>query len=234
MNSGLRILLIDDEHSICKFLRASLENEGAKIFEAHTGHEALQGLVSDKPDLVILDLGLPDIPGLEILRRFREWSKTPVIVLTAQDSDDDKVSALDSGADDYLTKPFSVKELHARIRAALRHSIPDPSAPVFRSGPLEIDWASREVKFHSRLIRLTVTEYDILRVLARNVGKVVTHRMLLNQVWGPNATEHTQYLRVYVGQIRKKLQGADLSTNIISTESGVGYRLLLIDSASDH
>ncbi len=220
-----KVLVIDDESSIRKFLRASLETNHFDVVEAQTADDGLRMAVSERPEVIILDLGLPDLNGLEVLKRIREWSKTPLIVLTAQDSDEDKVAALDSGADDYLTKPFSVAELHARIRVALRHAHPEEETPLFRSGPLEVDRASRIVKVSGQSIKLTATEYDILKVLVQFAGKVVTHRMLLKEVWGPNSTEHTQYLRVYLGQIRKKLQISDSIPDLIATESGVGYRL---------
>lgn len=224
---GVRVLVIDDEPSICKFLRASLEANRFQMIAAVTGNEGLQKISNERPDIIILDLGLPDLNGFEVLKRMREWSKTPVIVLTAQDADEDKVQALDSGADDYLTKPFSVAELLARIRVALRHAHPEEASPVFKAGPLEIDRAARKVKIAAQEIKLTVTEYDILRVLAQYAGRVVTHRVLLKEVWGPNSIEHTQYLRVYLGQIRKKLQISEAIPELIATESGVGYRLLL-------
>ncbi|RYZ96969.1 MAG: response regulator, partial [Proteobacteria bacterium] len=173
-------------------------------------------------------LGLPDIDGFEVLRRLREWSRVPILVLTVQDSDEDKVRALDGGADDFVTKPFSVPELLARVRVALRHGNPsnDKGAPVVTVGPLELDFAGHLVKMDGREIRLTSTEYDLLAVLVKNAGKVVTHRVLLKEIWGPNATEHTQYLRVYMGQIRKKLKAAAGAPEIIVTEPGVGYRLV--------
>ncbi|MGE4107712.1 MAG: response regulator [Bacteriovoracia bacterium] len=225
-NVKSKILVIDDETSICKFLRASLESGQYEVGEAHSAQEGIQSAIAFRPDLVILDLGLPDRSGHEVLRELREWSKIPIIVLTVQDADEDKVKALDHGADDYLTKPFSVPELLARIRVALRHAHEGQGTPLFKEGPLEVDRAGHTVKVKGKLIKLTATEYDLLKVLVDNAGKVVTHRMLLNTVWGPNSVEHTQYLRVYMGQIRKKLQVDESVPELIVTEPGVGYRLV--------
>ena len=223
-----RIVVIDDEASIRKLLRTSLELAGYDVKEAASGANGIQKIIEERPDIVVLDLGLPDMEGIEVLKKLREWSKVPVIVLTVRDSDADKVQALDSGADDYLTKPFSIPELMARIRVAARHSDQTAESPIFASGPLEIDFAARTVKVSGQPVKLTSTEYDILRVLARHAGKVVTHSALLKEVWGPYSTEHTQYLRVYLGKIRKKLQANDDTPPLISTESGVGYRLHLL------
>ncbi|RZA08378.1 MAG: response regulator transcription factor [Proteobacteria bacterium] len=223
-----RILVIDDEPSVAKLLRLSLELQNFSVRTEGTGAAGIQAAIEFRPELVVLDLGLPDIDGFEVLNRLREWSRVPILVLTVQDSDEDKVRALDGGADDFVTKPFSVPELLARVRVALRHGHPTGAAgaPVVNVGPLEIDFAGHLVKMEGREIRLTATEYDLLSVLVKNAGKVVTHRVLLKEIWGPNATEHTQYLRVYMGQIRKKLKAAPGAPEIIVTEPGVGYRLL--------
>lgn len=221
------ILVIDDESSIRKFLRISLEAQQFTVFEAASGQEGMQELIAKKPDLAILDLGLTDMSGQDVIVKVREWSQTPIIVLTVQDDEDDKVKALDAGADDYLTKPFSVPELMARIRVALRHAQPDKQEAVFKSGAFEMDFAGHLVHVAGEEIKLTATEYSLLQVLVKNAGKVVTHRMLLKEVWGPNSVEHTQYLRVYMGQIRKKLQARDEVPELIATEAGVGYRFLL-------
>jgi len=226
MTMPQKVLVVDDEPSIRKLLRTSLELNDYKVKEALTGGDGIRAVIDDKPDIVILDLGLPDMSGLDVLKKLREWSKIPVIVLTVNDSDEDKVEALDSGADDYLTKPFSIPELMARIRAATRHATPQDEDSVFRTGNVEIDYSARTVKVSGQPVKLTSTEYDILRVLARHAGKVVTHRFLLKEVWGPYSVEHTQYLRVYLGKIRKKLR-ADDYPELIVTESGVGYRLLV-------
>lgn len=224
-----KILVIDDEVSICKFLRVTLESNKFEVQDTNSGNDGLREIINYKPDLIILDLGLPDISGFEVLTKIREWSKTPIIVLTVQDSDEDKVKALDAGADDYLTKPFSVLELHARIRVALRHnnSNKQNESPVFKLGPLEIDYSAHAVKVDGETIKLTSTEYDIIKLLSQHVGKVVTHRMILKEIWGPNSIEHTQYLRVYLGQIRKKLKVNENTAELIVTESGVGYRMNL-------
>jgi Response regulators consisting of a CheY-like receiver domain and a winged-helix DNA-binding domain len=225
MKAIQRILIIDDEAAIRKLLRVSLQNHGYQIEEAVSGTEALAKAISFRPELVILDLGLPDQDGLSVLKRLREWSKTPVIVLTVRDSEQDKIQLLDAGAEDYLTKPFSVPELLARIRVVERHILPsDQKSPVMEFGPLEIDLAARTVKVKGALIRLTATEYDILRLFVENAGKVVTHRQILKQIWGPNAVEHTQYLRVYVGHLRKKIEADPETPSLIITEPGVGYR----------
>lgn len=221
-----KILVIDDEASISNLLKHSLTANGFDVLDAPTGSEGIQRMIERRPDLVILDFGLPDMTGLEVLRKIREWSKTPVIFLTVRDADEDKVAALDGGADDYLTKPFSVPELLARVRVALRHSQPSDELPVFKSGPLEIDRSAHLVRVGGKEVKLTSTEYLLLSVLAKHAGKVVPHRTILNDVWGPNSVEHNHYLRVYFGQIRKKFdQAVDGSSDLITTESGVGYRL---------
>ncbi|KHD87052.1 MAG: Fis family transcriptional regulator [Bdellovibrio sp. ArHS] len=224
---GKKVLVIDDEASIRKLLRVSLEGNGYQVEEAALGREGISLAASLRPDVVLLDLGLPDVQGLEVLREIRGWSRVPIIVLTVQDSDSDKVSALDGGADDYITKPFSLPELLVRMRVALRHasaSISEKSE--FRSGPLKMDFPGHLVTVDEVHIKLTSTEFNILKVLMRYKGKVVTHRMLLNEVWGPNSVEHTHYLRVYVGALRKKLKISENTPDIIVTEAGVGYRLL--------
>ncbi|HKX12597.1 MAG TPA: response regulator [bacterium] len=225
--SPAKILVIDDEAAIRKFLRVSLEAQGFKVEEAVSGKEGLTQAIAGRADLIILDLGLPDIEGFEVLARLREWSKVPVIVLTVRDDEEDKVRALDGGADDYLTKPFSVPELLARIRVAERHRLPASESPLFQSGDLAVDLSARTVKVSGKEVRLTATEWDILRLLIEHAGKVITHRQILKQVWGPNAVEHTQYLRVYVGHLRKKLE-QETEQSFIRTEPGVGYRLLLL------
>lgn len=226
MSQARKILVIDDEAAIRKFLRVSLEAQGFKVEEAVSGEEALTQAVFFRPELVILDLGLPDIEGFEVLARLREWSQVPVIVLTVRDSEEEKVRALDGGADDYLTKPFSVPELLARIRVAERHRLPASDSPLFQTGELEVDLSARSVKVKGQEVRLTATEWEILRLLVEHAGKAVTHRQILKQVWGPNSVEHTQYLRVYVGHLRKKLE-MGIHGPFIRTEPGVGYRLIL-------
>lgn len=223
-----KVVIIDDEISICRFLRVSLEAHDFEVFEAHTAQEGIQEVIARRPDLILLDLALPDLSGMEVLRNVRQWAKIPIIVLTVRDEEEQKVQALDLGADDYVTKPFGVPELLARVRVAIRHAEKTQDEPIFRTGPLEIDRSARVVRVQGKEIKLSPTEYDLLRVLADHAGKVVTHRMLLQAVWGPNSTEHTQYLRVYVGQLRRRLRVTDDVPELIKTESGVGYRLMLL------
>ncbi len=220
-----KIVVIDDEASIRKFLKVSLEMEGYQIKEAINGKDGLREVIAHHPDVVILDLGLPDMDGLQVLKAIREWSQVSIIVLTVREDEESKVKILDAGADDYLTKPFSVPELLARLRVAERHADADEDVtPLFRSGPLEVDLTGRVVKVNGQEVHLTSTEYGILHLLIKNAGKVVTHRQILKEIWGPNSVEHTQYLRVYVGHLRKKLE-IDESVKLILTEPGVGYRL---------
>lgn len=218
-----KILVIDDEASIGSFLKASFEAHSYQVRIELTGQTGLQAAIEYRPDLILLDMGLPDLSGFEVLKKIREWSQVPVVVLTVLDSQDDKVKALDAGADDYLTKPFGVPELLARVRVALRHVENKDGTPVFISRGLEIDLATHTVKLNGKVISLSATEYDILKVLIKYAGKVVTHRTLLKEVWGPNLVEHTQYLRVYVGHLRKKLKSHS-GEDFILTEPGVGYR----------
>ncbi len=225
--SGARILVIDDEIPIRRLLKLSLEAEGYTLLEASGGQEGLVTASTQRPDLIILDLSLPDLDGLAVLKRLREWSTIPTIVLTVKDSDKDKVALLDAGADDYLTKPFSVPELLARIRAALRHTQPAEMTAVFQSGQLEMDLSARTVTVNGQPVKLTATEYNILRLLVRYAGKVVTQNHLLKEIWGPHAAEQTQYLRVYIGQLRKKLEKDPSRPELILTEPGVGYRLIV-------
>jgi two-component system KDP operon response regulator KdpE len=220
-----KILIVDDEDSICSFLKVSLEAHSYQVRIEHDGKSAIQAAIDYRPDLVILDLGLPDMSGFSVLSKIREWSTLPVVVLTVQDSVEDKVKALDQGADDYLTKPFSVPELLARVRVALRHHENKDGSPQFIYKNLEVDLSSQTVKLDGSVVSLTATEYDILKVLIKYAGKVVTHRNLLKEVWGPNLVEHTQYLRVYVGHLRKKLKTKS-EEDFIVTEPGVGYRFL--------
>ncbi len=225
-----KILVIDDEISVCRFLRHSLEASKFEVVEAHSGQEGLQKTAEVHPQLILLDHGLPDISGLEVLKKLRAWSKTPVIFLTVRDGEEDKVQALDEGADDYLTKPFSVPELIARIKVSLRHSQPEKTGSIFKTEELEIDYAAHLVKMNGNEVKLTATEFMLLELLSRNAGKVVPNRNILKEVWGPNSVEHDHYLRVYFSQIRKKLDAAALgkSPDLIENESGVGYRLKVI------
>jgi two-component system KDP operon response regulator KdpE len=224
---GPLILLIEDEAQMRRFLRASLTSHGFRLVESSTGRDGLLQASSRTPDLVLLDLGLPDIDGLQVTEQIRTWSKMPIIVLSARDREDDKIRALDAGADDYLTKPFGVGELLARIRVALRHATPsaDANDAVFVAGDIRLDLGKRTVTVAGAEVHLTPLEYKLLTTLVKSAGKVVTHRQLLREVWGPNATEQTQYLRVYMGQLRNKLEGNAARPRVLLTEPGVGYRL---------
>jgi two-component system, OmpR family, KDP operon response regulator KdpE len=221
-----RVLVVDDEPQIRRFLRTSLGAHGYTILEASNGEEALLRASSERPDILILDLGLPDMDGMEVIRRVREWSKIPIIVLSVRGREPDKIAALDAGADDYVTKPFGMGELMARIRAALRNRLEkETDEPVFESGGLKVDLAKRLVSVDGREIRLTPTEYDLLRVLVTNAGKVVTHQHLLREVWGPADVDETHYVRVYIGQLRQKIEADTARPRYILTEPGIGYRL---------
>jgi two-component system, OmpR family, KDP operon response regulator KdpE len=224
VSNGAKILVIDDELAIRRFLQIALKAQGYEVSEAISGNEGLQMVTAFHPDLIILDLGLNDMDGRTVLKRLREWSEVPVIILTVRNSDADKVALLDAGANDYLTKPFSVPELQARIRAALRQTKSAIEEPVFRSGPIEVDFASHTVRRDGGEVRLTATEYELLKLLVKNAGKLLTQRQLLKEVWGINAIEHTHYLRVYIGQLRKKLEADPSRPRYIITEPGMGYR----------
>ena len=224
----VRILIIDDEPQIRRLLRVALEAQQYKVLEASTGQAGLVEAASRLPDLILLDLGLPDLKGQEVLRRLREWTQTPVLILSVQDDEADKVAALDEGADDYVTKPFNTQELLARLRVLLRRTR-ETNEPIFGSGKLRIDFAARVVRVGGKEIELTATEYGLLRVLAQHSGKIVTHKQLLQAVWGPNATEQSQYLRVFLSHIRRKLTAAGMPAESIRTETGVGYRWLEVE-----
>jgi two-component system, OmpR family, KDP operon response regulator KdpE len=226
----VRALIVDDEPQIRRFLRTSLSAHGYQILEASCGKEALVRLATEQPDVVLLDLGLPDLDGLDVIHRIREWSQVPIIVLSVRGQEGDKIAALDGGADDYVTKPFGMGELLARIRAALRHRLQSQvDAPVFQSGGLSVDLARRVVTVDDGEVKLTPKEYELLRVLVIHAGKVLTHQHLLREVWGPVAVEETQYLRVYIGQLRQKLEADPAQPRYLLTEPGVGYRLRLVD-----
>ncbi len=225
MSPGPVVLVIDDEIQIQRFLQISLEASGYIVKTAATGHAGLEQAALLRPDIIILDLGLPDMSGLETLRRLREWSAIPVIVLSVRNADSDKITLLDSGADDYLIKPFSIGELLARLRLALRHVHPTSESEIFRAGSLEIDLLHRNVTLDGQPVKLTVTEYALLRLLVQHAGKVLTHRQLLKEVWGPQYEEETHYLRVYIAQLRRKLEADPANPTFILTESGIGYRL---------
>jgi two-component system KDP operon response regulator KdpE len=222
------VLIVDDERAIRRFLRTALSAQGYEIAEATTGTEAIQAVVQRTPDIIILDLGLPDISGLEVTQHLREWTKVPIIILSVQDREQDKIMALDAGADDYLTKPFSTGELLARIRVALRHAIPVKPNVVFKTGSLEVDLASRIVRLNGEEVQLTPTEYDLLRVLVNHAGKVLTHSQLLREVRGGSYhyQEEAHLLRVHMSNLRRKLEPDPNRPRHIITEPGVGYRLL--------
>lgn len=223
--NGPHVLVVDDEVQIRRFLRISLEASGYRVFETETGKEALVKAAQLRPDLIILDLGLPDIDGLEVLGNLRGWTKTPVIVLSVRDADRDKVAALDAGADDYLTKPFSMEELMARMRAALRHNLPEPASPIFKVGEVEVDLARHQVRVRGEAVKLTPTEFALLRLMIQHAGKVLTHKQILREVWGPEYVGEVHYLRVYFAQLRQKLEADPALPKLILTEAGVGYRL---------
>ncbi len=219
-------LVIDDEQQIRRLLRVCLEANGYRVWEAASGQEGITEAAQRKPDVVLLDLGLPDLDGVTVLKRLREWSRVPVVVLSVRDREEEKIAALDNGADDYVTKPFATGELLARLRVAQRHSLPAAENLVFRAGDLEVDLAARVVKLKGQEVKLTATEYSLLRLFVQHAGKVLTHRQLLREVWGPNAVEQTHYLRVYMAHLREKLEAEPANPRLLATEPGVGYRLL--------
>ena len=218
-------LIIDDEVQIRRLLRVALEAAGYAACEADQGQLGLAEAALRRPDVILLDLGLPDLDGVEVLKRLREWSETPVLILSVRDAEDQKIAALDAGADDYVTKPFSTAELLARLRVAQRRARPAEEAAIFTHDGLQVDLASRTVTVDGREVRLTATEYALLRLLVRHAGRVLTHRQMLREIWGPNAEEHRQYLRVYVTHLRQKIEHDPQHPVHIKTESGIGYRL---------
>ena len=221
-----RILVVDDELAIRRFLHTVLSSEEFSLHEAENGHSGLAAAAAFRPDVILLDLGLPDLDGIEVIKRIREWSQAPIIVLSVREHENDKVSALDAGADDYLTKPFGVGELLARIRAALRRSLLEIPEPVFISNDLQVDLGSRRVTVNDLDISLTPTEYDILRFLVTHAGKVLTHGQILKQVWGMTNLEQPHVLRVNISNLRRKIESDPSRPQHIITEPGVGYRLL--------
>jgi two-component system KDP operon response regulator KdpE len=222
-----RILVIDDEPQICKFLRISLNAYGYEVIEAVRGEEGVAKCATESPDLVVLDLGLPDLDGQDVIVRIREWSKVPIIVLSVRAAEDEKVAALDRGADDYVTKPFGIHELLARVRASLRTRHQDGATPtVLEVGELTIDLPRRRVHLAGTELKLSRKEFAILRLLAQHAGRIVTHQHLLREVWGPAHEHDTHYLRIYIGHLRQKLGDDPADPRYISNEPGVGYRLL--------
>jgi two-component system KDP operon response regulator KdpE len=222
-----RVLLVEDESPLRKFLAASLASAGYQLDEARTGREALQRASQHPPDLVILDLGLPDLDGQEVLKQLREWLVAPIVILSARDQEQQKITALDHGADDYLTKPFSTGELLARVRVALRHAVHSggvAETSVLETGDLKVDLSARKVFVRGREVHLTPNEYKLLAALVRCPGKVLTHRQLLSEVWGPHQVRETHYLRVFMANLRRKLEDDPARPRYLLTEQGVGYR----------
>ncbi|MBI3867316.1 MAG: response regulator [Verrucomicrobia bacterium] len=220
-------LVIDDELQMRRLLRVTLEGNGYRVVDVATGNDGVLQAAQSRPDVILLDLGLPDLDGLDVLKRIREWSRVPVLVLSVRDREQDKIVALDNGADDYVTKPFNTGELLARLRAAMRRIQPQGADAVFRGGDLEVDLAARVVRKSGKEIKLTPTEYSLLRLFVTHAGKVLTHRQLLKEVWGPNATNETHFLRVHIAHLRDKIENNPARPEMLITESGVGYRLLV-------
>jgi len=224
-DTGPRVLVVDDELAIRRLLRASLPAQGYQVFEAASAREGLQAAATLRPDLIVLDLGLPDSDGVEVTRRLREWSKVPVLILSVRGQDQDKIAALDAGADDYVTKPFSMGELLARMRVAMRHAAQPADEPVVTAGDLTVDVAHRRVSVGSREVALTPVEYSLLKALALHAGRVMTHGQLLREVWGPGYDQGGNLLRVNISKLRHKIEPDPARPRYIVTEPGVGYRL---------
>ena len=224
-DGSVRVLVVDDEPAIRRFLRFSLSAHEYEIFEATNGQEALAGAVAHRPDIIILDLGLPDMDGVQVTKQLREWTQIPIIILSVREHETDKIKALDAGADDYLTKPFGVGELLARMRAAMRHTTQPGGDSVFSCGELVVDMERRLVTVAGQEIQLTPTEYALLRVLVMHAGKVLTHHQLLREVWGVGFDEETHMLRVNISNLRRKIEPDATRPRYIVTEPGVGYRL---------
>ncbi len=224
--AAIAVLVIDDEVQILRLLRHALEADGYEVHEANTGKHALGEVACLQPQVILLDLGLPDLDGIEVLRRLREWSQVPVLILTVRNSENDVIAALNAGADDYLTKPFRARELLARLRAILRRTRTASDTPVVRFGEIEVDLAGHLVRKSGVDLHLSAKEYAVLRILVLNQGRVVTHRQILREVWGPNAELNTHYLRAYMAHLRNKLEVNARAPAYLKTESGIGYRLL--------
>ena len=219
-------LVIDDEPQIRRLMRVTLEAAGYHVIDAPTGQDGLVQAAQYRPGVIVLDLGLPDIDGVSVLKRLREWTRIPIIILSVKDRDSEKAAALDAGADDYVTKPFGTAELLARLRVALRHSEQHSEPPVFRTGQLVVDLAERRVSLAGKELSFTATEYNLLRLLVRHAGKILTHRFLLREIWGPNAENQNHYLRVYIARLREKLEPDPSRPALLLTEPGIGYRLV--------
>ena len=223
------ILVIDDEVQIRRLLRITLEASEYNVTEAQDGRTGIELSASSRPNLIILDLGLPDEDGQVVLKKLREWTKVPVIILSVRNSEKDIITALDSGADDYLTKPFNTGELLARIRTAIRHNQPEQSTPLFKNGSIEVDFTNRAVKRDGEVVKLTATEYSLLSLFIRNAGKVITHSYILKEIWGKMYSDDNQYIRIYIAQLRKKLEQNPNKPQYFVTESGVGYRFVMVE-----
>jgi two-component system KDP operon response regulator KdpE len=222
--NATRILVVDDELAIQRYLKNALGAQGYFVQVAGNGQEGMNAALALRPDLIILDLGLPDMDGLEVLRRLREWTQTPILILSVRDREDEKVRALDGGADDYVTKPFGIGELLARMRVALRKSIPSSPEPVYKVDGLEVDFEHRRVAVEGKDVQLTPTEYDLLRLLITHAGKVLTHNQILRQLWGPAYVEQPHLLRVNISNLRRKIEPEPSRPRYLLTELGVGYR----------
>ena len=223
--AGQRVLVVDDENAIRRYLRTALTAQGFTVYEAANGEEAVNAVLNNRPDIIILDLGLPDFDGIEVTRHLREWSQTPIIILSVREAENDKIAALDAGADDYLTKPFGTGELMARMRVVMRRLANKSNEPVIQVDDLKMDLSRRLVTVNEQEISLTPTEYDILRLLMQNAGKVLTHRQLLRQVWGTAYESEMHLLRVNISNLRRKIETDPARPHYLVTESGVGYRL---------
>jgi len=228
------VLIIDDEIQIRRLLRVGLGKQGFTVHEAGTGEEGLQMVVGKKPDIVLLDLGLPDLDGAVVLAKMRTWTTVPVIILSVRNAEEEIVRLLDAGADDYLVKPFNTGELVARMKVAIRHRGPKEAESVFVSGRLSVDLLNRVVKVDGEAVKLTPTEYGLLRLFVQHAGRILTHGHILREVWGPNAGGDTNYLRVYVTGLRKKIEQNPQMPRLLVTEPGVGYRLMTVPSEDEH
>jgi two-component system, OmpR family, KDP operon response regulator KdpE len=225
-SNELRVLVIDDELTIRNVLRLNLESQGYKVSEAFTGANGLAKAIEFHPHLVVLDLGLPDMNGLDVLKELRKWTRVPIIILTVTDDESTKVKLLDAGADDYLTKPFGTNELLARVRVSLRHLGRVEATPIFKSDGLEIDISAKKIKINDKIVKLTNTEFEVLALLVRDQGKVVTQLSIMKYVWGTTAADQVHYLRIYINQLRKKIEVNPSEPKHIITEPGIGYRLV--------
>lgn len=222
---GLRVLVVDDERSIRRLLFTSLNAHGITVYEAVNAKSALASVAENRPDVILLDLGLPDMDGVEVTRQLREWTSTPIIILSVREQEAEKVAALDAGADDYMTKPFGISELLARIRVAMRHNLTDDREPVVHLGSLTLDFTRRQIRDGDNEIQLTPTEYDLMRSLVQSAGRVLTHNQLLRNVWGTGYENETHLLRVNISNLRRKIESDPNQPHYILTESGVGYRI---------